>query len=429
MSHFIVRKTSQLKGEIAIPPSKSHTMRAILFGAMANGKTTIHTYLNSPDTEAMVDAFRMLGASIDVFEEHLEIEGLKGKISFAEDVIHSGNSGLVLRFISALAALSSNPIVITGDYSIRHHRPMIALLNGLEQLGVKATSTRGDGFAPVIVQGPMHSGRTVVNGEDSQPVSSLLIACAFAQGPFTIEVKNAGEKPWVAFTLDWFDRLGIKYVNYDFSSYQIMGNEKIKGFDYRVPGDWSSAAFPIAAALITNSEVVLQNVDINDCQGDKQLIEVLQKMGAKFEISAEHRTLKVLKGSHLKSTEVDINDFVDAITILAVIGCFADGELRIRNALVARQKECDRISSIAIELRKMGADIEEHIDGLTVRRSQLHGARLQSYHDHRMAMSLAVAALGAEGESRIDEVDCVAKTFPFFAQNFHRLGANVEVME
>ncbi len=419
-------KPSTLKGEISVPPSKSHTLRAILFGAMGKGRSVIHRYLASPDSMAMIEACRLFGAKIDIQGDILTIDGLNGVLGSAEDVINAGNSGIVLRFCSAIGALSSHPIVITGDHSIRHQRPMKPLLDGLTQLGVSGLSMRGDGFAPIIVQGPLKQGEATINGEDSQPVSALLIASAFAEGPIRLKVINPGEKPWVALTLDWFDRLGIAYQNENFDYYQIKGAQRYEGFHYTVPGDFSSAAFPIAAALIANSELVLRNIDMSDCQGDKELIAVFQRMGAKIEYNPQDKTLHVRKGGSLKGVEVDINAFIDGITILSVVGCFAEGQTEIRNGAIAKQKECNRIQCIVSELKKMGADIEERGDGLVIKRSALVGTNVHSFNDHRMALSLAVAGLGAKGETIISSTDCVAKTFPSFITSFRLLGAHVE---
>lgn len=425
MSRYLVRKAS-IHGEIAIPPSKSHTLRSILFGAMADGKTTIQNYLPSTDVQSMVEACRLLGANILVSPQCIEIHGIKGKIHCAQDVIHAGNSGIVLRFCSALGAIASHPIVITGDHSIRYKRPMQPLLDGLSQLGVSAISMRGDHYAPVIIQGPIKSGKAIISGEDSQPVSGLLIAGAFAQGPIELHVQDPGEKPWVALTLHWFDRLGIPYENHGFTQYRLSGNARYQGFNYSVPGDFSSAAFPIAAALITNSELTIKNIDMSDCQGDKELIAVFQRMGASIEIDEGRKTLQVKKGFTLSGVAVDINNFIDAITILAVVACYAEGETHIHNAAIAKHKECNRIQCIASELRKMGAEITETGDGLKIRKSSLQGAALNSHEDHRLAMSLAVAGLGAKGETAISSVECVAKTFPTFIRDFKALGAEIE---
>ncbi len=415
-----------MKGGISVPASKSHTLRALLFGALGRGKSRINRYLPSSDTHAMIEACRLFGAALDVSPHHIDIEGISGKVDHTEDVINAGNSGIVLRFCTAIGALAKKPVVITGDYSIRHQRPMKPLLGGLAQLGVSTASMRGDGYAPVIIQGPIKPGRALLNGEDSQPVSALLIASAFAEGPVELEVQNPGEKPWISLTLDWFDKLSIPYENRAFERYRLLGNSRIEGFEYTVPGDFSSAAFPIAAALITQSELTVHNIDMNDSQGDKELLRVFQKMGGAIEIDEENKTVHVKKGGPLRGLEVDINAFIDAITILAVVSCYAEGETRIVNAAVAKQKECNRIRCIAEELRKMGADITETEEGLCIRKSSLKGAHVHSHHDHRMAMSLAVAALGAEGETIVDSVECVSKTFPTFKRDFNALGADIE---
>lgn len=425
MKHYSV-KPSSVKGEIYIPPSKSHTLRAILFAALAKGKSIIHNFLPSTDATAMIEACRLFGAKVTVDSRKLIIEGTSGQLSPPDDVIHAGNSGIVLRFCAAVGALLSFPVVITGDHSIRHQRPMQPLLDGLAQLNVSAHSTRHNGYAPIIIQGPLKGGKTVVEGQDSQHVSALLIASAFAEKPTEIEVKNPGELPWVALTLDWFDRLGISYKNHNFEKYRVDGGSVYEGFEYTVPGDFSSAAFPLAAALVTNSEITLHHIEMSDPQGDKELVNVFQKMGAKINIDHEKKILHVSKGANLKGIEVDINNFVDAITILSVVACYSEGETHIRNAAIARKKECNRIECIARELKKMGADIVETNDGLIIRKSELRGANLHSYQDHRMVMSLTVAALGAKGESTIGPVECVAKTFPTFLKDFSHLGVKIE---
>jgi 3-phosphoshikimate 1-carboxyvinyltransferase len=426
MKKFIVDK-SKIQGEIAIPPSKSHTLRAILFGSMAKGKTVIHHYLPSPDTYAMVEACRILGAKIEVLEDPMIIQGLDGKINHAEDVINAGNSGIVLRFCAAVGALAKHPVVITGDQSIRYQRPMKPLLEGLSRLGVSAKSMRGDFLAPVIIQGPLKSGKTIISGEDSQPVSALIIASAFAEGPIEIEVQNPGEKPWVGMTLSWLDKLKIPYKNNCYNQYSLQGNAQYDGFEYTVPGDFSSAAFPIAAALVTQSELTVKNLDMNDSQGDKELISAFVRMGAHINIDEKNKTLHVKKGNKLSGIVVDINDYIDAITILAVVACFAEGETVIKNASIAKVKECNRIQCITNELKKMGAEINETADGLIIQKSSLKGyGDLQSHNDHRMAMSLAVAAMGARGPSSIQSIDCVNKTFPTFLSDFKKLGAVIE---
>lgn len=420
---FRVQKSS-LNGHIAIPPSKSHTLRAIFLSMMAHGKSTIHRYLDSPDSLAMINACRNFGCEIEQFPDHLAISGLDGKLRAAEDVIQAGNSGLVLRLVGALSALSPAYTILSGDHSIRHRRPVKPLLDALRQLGAQAESARGDNSAPLIIKGPLRSGTATLSGEDSQPVSGLLYALSFVEGTSHLHVTNPGEKPWIDLTLSWLKRIGAKITHENYSHYTIEGSLRYPGFNFTIPGDFSSAAFPLVAALITDSELTLKNLDMNDVQGDKKLIEVLISMGAKIEIGSNSLTVK--RGSVLKGCRIDINDCIDALPILAVVGCFAEGTTEIVNGAIARRKESDRIHTITTELKKMGADIQERPDGLLITQSSLRGAHAQSHHDHRIGMALAVAALAAKGETLIEHTTCVAKTYPTFVPDFKNLGAHIE---
>ncbi|EKE07847.1 MAG: 3-phosphoshikimate 1-carboxyvinyltransferase, partial [uncultured bacterium] len=264
----------KLQGTIQIPPSKSHTLRSILFAFLAKGKSRIENPLPSPDTMAMIDATRHLGAKIDMEEGALIIDGVSGRPHPAEDVIQCGNSGQVLRFVGAISALSESYTVLTGDPSIRHNRPVLPLIDGLTQLGAFATSTRLDGYAPLLIKGPIRGGKAKIAGFDSQPISGLLMLGAFHA--LELEVTNPGEQPWVALTLDWFKRLNIPYENHHFERYKMKGGAKIDGFHYRVPGDLSSAAFSLAAAVLSGSELILENIDLQDVQGDKKIIPTLE---------------------------------------------------------------------------------------------------------------------------------------------------------
>lgn len=418
-------KPGKLHGTIKVPSSKSHTIRSLLFALMAKGKTKIREALPSPDTFSMLDAIRHLGAKIDIDQGTLVIQGVAGKLRPAEDVIQCGNSGQVLRFIGALAALSSSYTALTGDLSIRHNRPVMPLLDGLTQLGALAVSTRLDGFAPIIVKGPVKKGKAIIEGEDSQPVSGLLMLGAFSK--LDLEVKNPGEKPWVALTLSWLDRFGIAYENHNFEHFKTSGGARIDGFEYTVPGDFSSAAFPLVAALLTQSEIVLDNIDLNDIQGDKAIIPTLESMGARFESHGSKFFIK--KHTGLKGTRIDINDFIDALPILAVAACFASAKTEIVNGAIARKKESDRIHGIAVELKKMGAHIEELPDGLVIYPSKLRGSlHLESHLDHRLAMALCVAAIASEGESVVRGIECIGKSYPNFIEDFKKIGAHMELL-
>ncbi len=425
MLNYIVKPSSKLHGVITIPPSKSHTLRAILFASMAHGTSKIHHYLHSPDTAAMINACQLLGAKITVNEEVLIIEGTAGKPTVPENIIDAGNAGIVYRFVAAIASLLSGYTVITGDHSIRSNRPIQPLLDALTQLNTFAVSTRENSYAPIIIKGPLQPGKTSLTGEDSQPVSGLLIAAAFAKGQIDITVKNPGEKPWIDLTLEWFKRLKIPYVNENYEHYVMYGNTQFDGFEYTVPADFSSAAFPIVAALITHSEITLQHIDMNDIQGDKAIIPALQEMGANIDYDDQKHLLHIRKTDQLIGKTINVNDFVDAIPILAVVGCFAKGTTQIVGGAIAKHKESDRLVAMTTELRKMGVDITDNEDGLIIHQSVINGAELKSYHDHRIAMSLAIAGLISNGNTIIKDVACVTKTFPHFAEKMKMLGMDI----
>lgn len=420
-------RPSKLRGSISASPSKSQSMRAILFATMASGKSIIKNCLNSPDIDAMIKACRKLGAEISCRQNTLEIIGVAGKPSIPDDVIDAGNSGQVLRFVAAIASLTKGTTVLTGDHSVRYNRPVRPLMDGLSQLGVECYSTKDDDHAPLVVRGPLQPGITFLDGADSQPVSGLLIAAAFLNGITQIHVKNPGEKPWVNLTLSWLDRFGIQYTNENFEKITVAGNPIIQGFEYTVSGDFSSIAYPIVAALLTQSEITVNNIDMNDAQGDKKIIAVLKKMGAIIEVN-ENKLLVKSSGT-LKGCEIDVNDFIDAITILAVVGCYASGTTTLTNAAIARKKESDRLSSISAELKKMGAEITETHDSLIIQGKPLSGSTCLSYHDHRIAMSCTIAALGADKETIIQDTACVTKSYPDFVADMQRLGCEMEVIE
>lgn len=423
MNSLISIQSSSLKGVIQIPPSKSQTMRSLVFGLLAKGKSVIYNYLEAPDTHAIIQACRYFGASVEVYSDRIEIDG---NLKTAENVIHAGNSGQILRFIGAISALTPGYTILTGDSSICSLRLVTPLLEGLRQLGAFAESSRGNGYAPIIIKGPLKGGKAVIQGEDSQPVSGLLIASAFSPYSTELFINNPGESPWVDLTLSWFDRLGIQYDQDGFNAYYLKGNAYVSGFHYRIPGDWSSAAYPLAAAIVTESPLTIQGVDFEDRQGDKEFILLLKEMGAHLSIDSTNQSVTYHPGGRLRGQKVDINRFNDAITLLAVIACFAEGKTEIFNGKITRYKECDRIHAIATELRKMGARIEEREDGLIIESSSLKGACLDTYSDHRMALSLVVAGLAASGTTQIKDSKIMQKTFPDFINQLQKVGAQIE---
>jgi len=420
MRTFTVHPKS-LGGEIQIPPSKSHSQRALLFAMKGQGISRIENLLDSPDIRAMRQAIEQLGASCREEGDMLEVTA---GFSPSSEVIDAENSGQILRFLSALVALFPTYTEVTGDGSVCRRRPIKPLLGALRQLGALAESVRGDGYAPVRICGPIHPGICELDGQDSQPVSGLLIATSFLDGPSEIFVDEPGETPWIDLTLDWLKRLGATVTHQNYRHYLVKGGLSYSGFHYTVPGDYSSAAYPMAAALITESPLTLTGLSNEDVQGDRMVFEIAKKMGAK--ISWKKENLLIEPGK-LKGIDIDVNHCIDALPILAVLGCYASGTTRLYNGAIARQKESNRIHSIAMELNKLGAQIVERPDGLIIEQSTLRGAVVNSHRDHRIALSLSVAAMGATGPTTIEGVEWIDKSYPSFARDMNAIGAEIEL--
>ena len=420
-----VWKTPAMKGSVRIPPNKSHSFRALMMASLAEGVSKITAPSVSNDWMRGIEALEMFGAQIHPKAEQVwEVTGVAGKLQTPEDILDCGNSGIILRFFTALSACCEGYTVLTGDHSLRHIRPCQALVDALNHLGAWAVSTKGDGHAPIVVRGHLGGGRCEIDGMDSQPISALLIATSLADAPSDIVVKNPGEKPWVAMTLDWLTRCGIDYSNENYEHYRVRGRSTWPAFEFKVPLDWSAALYPIVAAVLSKeAQVRLPGMDFKDCQGDKEVVTLLKEMGADIEITDDEVTVRA---SRLTGREIDCNDFVDQFMLLAVVGAFAEGQTVLANAEICRHKECDRITEMYKALKAMNADVEERPDGLVIKNSRLRGSELDSHGDHRMVMTMAVAGLLAEGKTIIHNMDCVKKTFPDFVNQMKGIGAEMQ---
>ncbi len=416
----------QLSSKLTPPPSKSHTLRALVFALMGSGLSHIENFLSSPDTEAMIRAIELLGARVERTPKMLKVRGTGGRLAAPENIIDAGNSGQVLRFIGALAALIPSYAVFTGDDSVRSRRPVAPLLSALRQLGVTAHPMGANGHAPFIIKGPMQPGSAFFCGRDSQPVSAMLIATAFLPSPSRLIIEEPGELPWIGLTLQWLQKLGGAVTHRNFMEYEVAGGLQYSDFAVSIPGDFSSAAYPIAAALLHQRDALFDGLDRQDAQGDKQIIELLQTMGGN--LNWEDSQLNVQKTASLDGAFVDVDPIIDALPILATVGCYADGATHLLRASSARHKESDRLSAMTRELSKMGAHIEEHPSSLVLYQTSLRGADLDSHGDHRVAMALAVAAFGAKGPSQIANCGCIAKSYPSFVDDMQAMGFCVEVV-
>ena len=416
---------STVNGTIGVPGSKSHTIRGVICGILAEGKSTLRFPLESDDTKAAIGAARALGADVEKKSDIWEISGCGGKFTKPAGVIDMLNSGTSLRLFFSAAARQDFPVAFDGDDSLRT-RKMATLIQTLESLGCVCTSVNGK--CPVSICGPVKGGKAWVDGESSQFLSSLLFALPFADGEFELDLDLLNEKPYVGITLSWLDFLGIKYeVSSDWLHWKIKGNQKINAFDRAIPADFSTAAFPLAAGVLAGRELKITNLDFSDCQGDKAVFDYFKEMGACLEYGD---LLTIRGGKKLKGGTFDLNATPDALPIMAVAGALAEGETRLVNAPQARIKETDRIAVMARELRKMDVDLDELPDGLVIRGTgKIKGSKeLESYGDHRIVMSLAVAALAAQGESQIKDAECAGVTYPGFFETFTQLGADLKLL-
>jgi 3-phosphoshikimate 1-carboxyvinyltransferase len=315
--------------------------------------------------------------------------------------------------------------VLTGDESVRR-RPMQPLIEALNGLGVRCESTRGNGLAPLIVRGPNQGVRTSIRGDvSSQFISSLLISSAVKEVDTTVRLTTPlKSRPYVDITVEMMSRFGTKCQSTE-DGFFVPGGQRYQPQDYTVPGDFSSAAFPLAAAALTG-EVTVRNLDPADRQGDRFFLDILKGLGADIRWSG--RDLRCAQGE-LQGMEIDLGDAPDLFPIVAVLCTQAKGESRITNAAHVRLKESDRIAATTAFLRDMGAEVEEMADGCVVRgKSKLRGARVSSLNDHRIMMAAAVAALVAEGETIISDGDCHRISYPDFVQDMRSLGAKMEMI-
>ena len=414
---------SKLGGDISVPGSKSHTIRAVAVATLAEGVSTIKSPLISGDTLSSLEAAEAFGATVTKFDNYWTIKGIGGVVKPFEKTIDMGNSGTSLRIFTGLAATLDFPVKFDGDSSLRT-RPMTAVLDALGKLGVEIESK--DGKCPLMLKGPVKGGKTDVDGTSSQFLTSLLFALPLAEGDSEITVRNLNEIPYVYITLDWLERQGIELEHADDLSWvKVKGGQSYKAYERTIPADFSTATFPLVAAAVTGATVKIKNLDFTDQQGDKAAFDFLAQMGVSVERSEDFTT--VSSNGKLKGCTIDLNATPDALPAIAVAACFAEGTTHLVNVAQARIKETDRIDCMTKELRKMGAKIIEKDDGMIIEGGHtLTGCEVESYHDHRIAMALAIAGMVAEGETVINDADAAAVTYPNFIGDFRTLGANIE---
>lgn len=422
----LICRPARLRGTVDIPGSKSHTIRAVAIASLAKGDSIIRQPLESNDASSAVAAYRALGATIDCGPGKWYVRGFGGQPQVPENIIDVGNSGTTLRLaLGSAALLNAGLAVFTGDQQIRR-RKIGPLVESLKQLGAFAATTRDSGCAPAVVGPKLRGGRTSIEAVTSQYLSSLLINCPLAERDSEIEVPVLNEAPYVLLTLDWLDRQGIQYEREELRRFRVGGGQSYRGFDQRVPGDFSSATFFLAAGALGDNDVLVRGLDMNDSQGDKRVIDYLRQMGAQVEVTAEGVRVR---GGDLTGCDIDMNATPDALPMFAVLGCLAKGTTRLLNVPQARMKETDRIAVMATELGKLGARVEELADGLVVHESTLRAAEVSGQDDHRVVMALAIAATAIPGAeaTTIDTAEAMNVTFPTFLGCLRGLGAEADL--
>ena len=445
----------RLAGTARIPGSKSHTIRGLLIAALAEGESRLFSPLDSLDTAACVAVCRSLGAEVDEIREdgalsEIRVRRTGGALGVPDDVVDVKNSGTTLYLGMGVAALGSGLTVFTGDHQIRR-RSAAPLLEALAGLGATAVSTRHNGCAPIVVGGGLRCGSVSLESPTSQYLSSLLLAAPLATAAggrggtaaavTDIEVLLLNERPYVDMTLWWLDSQGIRYERDGYERFRVPGGQTYRPFEARIPADFSSATFLACAAAITGSTLTLSGLDIDDPQGDKAVLDILSEMGCSVRADAGGITVsgppdafdrqRAHAQARLSGGSFDLNAIPDALPALAVAACFAREPVELTNVPQAREKETDRIAVMASELATMGARIEERPDGLLIHPAgtaahsatavepavpPLRGAAVDGHADHRVVMALAVAGLGAAGDTLIDGAEASAVTFPGFFQ-------------
>jgi 3-phosphoshikimate 1-carboxyvinyltransferase len=411
------------RASIRVPGSKSLTNRALPIAAWADGSSRLTGALESDDTRVMVDALRTLGITVehDPAAAVIRVEGCAGEVPARDASLDLANSGTSLRFLSAMLATARGTFRLDGAPRMRE-RPIADLLAALNALGARARSDRGNGCPPITIEaGGLRGGYACVKGDiSSQFASGLLMALPYASDPTQLEVKGTlVSRPYVAMTFSVMDAFGVTVARREFRRFDIHP-APYRGRDYAIEPDASAASYFFALAALTGGTITVDGLGTSSVQGDMQFVDVLEHMGCTVS-RAPFRT--TVTGGPLRAVDVDMNALSDTVMTLAVVALFASGVSRIRNVAHIRHKESDRVAALATELRKLGAVVDEHPDGLVIdppAAGQLQPARIATYDDHRMAMAFALAGLLIPGVE-IDDPGCVAKTYPGFWSDLDRV--------
>lgn len=409
----------ELHGSVAPPPSKSYTHRAFFLAALAQGRSTVTNALLSADTEATLAAVRALGAQAAVDGDTAVIDG--GDLHAPAGVVDTLNSGTTMRIFAGLASMFAVPVTVDGDASLRK-RPMQDLLDALAQAGVRCTSAGGR--PPVTVCGPNRGGRVTIDGGiSSQFITSLLLTAPMLTADSEIAVTgHLVSAPYLDVTLSMMRLFGAA-ARVEGQTYRVRGGTGYRPHDFRVPADFSSAAFPLVAGAL-GGEVAVRGLDLANPQGDRHIIDILRDMGA--HVTAAGDTVTAAR-AELRPLDLDLGAMPDLFPVVAILMCGAVGRSRLYGAPQLRFKESDRIASTVAMVRALGGTAEPTADGCIIDGTgRLAGGDVVTLGDHRIMMAAAVASLICSGPVRVDDAACCAVSYPAFPDQMRALGLKVE---
>ena len=416
---------SKLKGSVKIPPSKSMAHRAIICAALSDGICRIDNIDYSDDIIATINAMNSLGATIEKYDDYIEVVGIYKNINKIKEnrIIDCNESGSTLRFLVPISLLfkGSNKFIGKGNLG---KRPLTTYYNIFNNQGIKYSYEENN--LNLVVDGELKPGVFEVEGNiSSQFITGLLFALPLLNGDSKITItKEMESKGYIDLTLKAISDFGIEIINNNYSEFIIRGNQKYNARNYRVEGDYSQAAFFLCADGLGNN-VLCRDLDLNSLQGDKEIIDILERMNVVF--NANEIGLSGEVSGELISTVIDGSQCPDIIPVLSAVSALSKGTTEIINAGRLRIKECDRLSAVTSELKKLGAQIIEKEDGLVITGVEKlqGGVEVWSHKDHRIAMTLAIASTMCKKPIIIKDYECVAKSYPSFFEDFKALGGNI----
>lgn len=417
----IVPMTGPLDARVSVPGSKSITNRAMILAAMAQGRSVIDSVLLSDDTRYMTDALRVLGFIVEIDEDahRITVGGRGGVIPANGGEIFVGGAGTVMRFLVAMVTLGEGRFRIDGNQRMRQ-RPMGPQLDAMQRLGASVYSERNNNCPPVIVDASrarFEGGETSIDARvSSQFVSAMLMPAPIWKAGLKLRVIGDAARPFIDMTLRLMEAWGTRN-SVEGDQIVVPGGQWYRAQRFAVEPDASSASYFAAAAALLGGAVKIEGITSNSVQGDLGFLGVLQRMGARVTWHPDY--VEIVGSGQLAGVDVAMNAMPDMVPTLAAIAPFASSPTKIRNVAFIRHHESDRIRVLATELRRIGADVSETEDGLEIRPSTMRPAPIETYDDHRIAMSFAVLGLKLPG-TKIKNPGCVAKTFPDF---FTRLSA------